>query len=444
MIRLMHCFFRQALGKSSIEFQVSHTARLKDAVSHLHNHCVDVVVLDLGLPDGVGLGSLATIQEASSRVPVVILTGRDDHQLATDAVRSGAQDYLTKESIDQRQVARSLTYAIQRKKAETELRDDVTRLQEAADVDPLTGLLNRRAFFSRISESWDHAENLGVPLACAVLDIDYFKKVNDTYGHSAGDTALVAIAQVLQKHTRTKDIVCRYGGEEFCILLVDADENAAMLWADRTRLAIGDMTIATNSGGFNLTASVGIARGVASRASAEQLIDQADQALLVSKQRGRNRVTAFSSLDDNVSLADLNDHPVESFQAALARDYMTSPIHCLRDSDTIGEAAEQLLDMRINSIPIVDQTHCLVGIVSEKDLIEFEPSGRDWNSPVSKVMNTTVVSFEADTPLKAIRSFLSRVSMRRVVIVEDNRPVGVLSRSDLLQHFHDWSAQNTN
>ena len=130
------------------------------------------------------------------------------------------------------------------------------------------------------------------------------------------------------------------------------------------------------------------------------------------------------------------------FVESLASDYMTTPIRCLRDSDSILAAAQLLLDMSVNSIPIVDEAGMLVGIVSEKDLVELQPSREQWNDPIRSIMNTTVVSFSQDTPLEKIRQFFSRVALRRVVIVDGQRPVGVLSRSNLLRCYHDWVVAN--
>jgi CBS domain-containing protein len=98
--------------------------------------------------------------------------------------------------------------------------------------------------------------------------------------------------------------------------------------------------------------------------------------------------------------------------------------------------------MSVNSVPIVDDDGLLVGIVSEKDLVELQPAKDQWEDPIRSIMNTTVISFPQDTPLETIRQFFSRVTLRRVVIVQDERPVGVLSRSNLLRCYHDWVVAN--
>jgi CBS domain-containing protein len=188
---------------------------------------------------------------------------------------------------------------------------------------------------------------------------------------------------------------------------------------------------------------VGIAQSTLDHRYPRELLDQADQAMLVSKQRGRNKVTAYSAIDDSVGLRHFDDIEQGPFVESLAGDYMTSPIRCLRDADTILSAAQLLLDMCVNSIPVVDEAGHLVGIVSEKDLVELQPARDQWNDPVCSIMNTTVVSFAQDTSLEKVRQFFSRVSMRRVVIVDGERPVGVLSRSNLLRCYHDWVVANT-
>lgn len=430
------------LSPLSGPIHVEHVDRLAAAEAFLEKHAVDVVLLVLGLPDGPGLEHLNVLQGADERRPVVILTDDGDEQNALAAMRAGAQDYLTKKKIDDRHLARSLTYAVHRKRTELALRDGAKLLEEETRVDPMTKIFNRRALYECLDREWSRAERCRTPFSCAVLDVDLFKRINDTYGHAAGDETLVSVAEMIRDQIRGHDILSRLGGEEFCVLLPATSERAALLWADRARQAVNSATIPTHRGPIQVTVSIGIAQNRPDHRHAQQLLDQADQAMLVSKQRGRNKVTAYSAIDDGVGACQFDEIDHGPFVTAPAGDYMTTPIRCLRDADSILAAAQLLLDMGVNSVPVVDGAGRLVGIVSEKDLVELQPAQQQWHDPVGSIMNTTVVSFPQDTPLEKIRKFFSRVALRRVVIVDDERPVGVLSRSNLLRCYHDWVVAN--
>jgi two-component system, cell cycle response regulator len=433
---------RKSLGRSPIPFHIEHCDRLASATAYLNDNTVDVVLLDLGLPDGVGVQNLTELLQVDDRLPIVIHTVQDDETSALEAMKAGAQDFLTKDMIGERHLVRALTYAIHRKRTELNLRDGARHLEAESRTDSLTRVYNRPAMYEFLDREWSRSIRSKTPFCCAVLDVDFFKRINDTFGHSIGDEVLVSVAELISDQIRGHDILCRFGGEEFCVLLPATGENAAGLWAERTRQAIHAATIPTSRGPQQMTVSIGIAQFSPELRSPRELLDHADQAMLVSKQRGRNKVTAYSAIDDSVGLRDFDAIDQGPFAESIAGDYMTTPIHCLRDGDSILAAARLLLDLNVNSVPIVDDNGSLVGIVSEKDLVELQPTRGQWADPIRTIMNTTVVSFPRDATLEVIRQFFSRVAMRRVVIVQDDRPVGVLSRSNLLRCFHDWAVAN--
>ena len=128
------------------------------------------------------------------------------------------------------------------------------------------------------------------------MDLDFFKRINDTYGHLAGDTVIKAVGQLLQDSCRISDYVCRFGGDEFCALLPETNERQSTLWADRVRQNISKLVFPFGGENQDVTASLGVAECNDSILTAGQLIEDADQALRVVKNRGRNGVTAFSSI----------------------------------------------------------------------------------------------------------------------------------------------------
>jgi len=163
-------------------------------------------------------------------------------------------------------------------------------LTEVAISDPLTGLHNRRAFQARLAEETERARRSGRPFALLMIDLDRFKALNDRHGHAAGDAALAAIAAVLRQELRTVDLPARLGGEEFGVLLPDSDEQAALVAAERVRVAIAACPIVHQDATLAVTASIGAAWYPGHADTGEGLLRAADQALYAAKRAGRDRV----------------------------------------------------------------------------------------------------------------------------------------------------------
>ena len=168
-------------------------------------------------------------------------------------------------------------------------------LRRLATRDSLTGCFNRRAFFDLAQDAFDAARSNSGDICCVMADIDHFKRFNDFHGHAAGDQVIRAVAAALSRGLRQQDILCRYGGEEFCIVLPGATPDVACAIAERLRrdIAAHAHQAIRNADVGVITASFGVSTQVMGAISVEELIDQADQALYRSKETGRNRVTLF-------------------------------------------------------------------------------------------------------------------------------------------------------
>lgn len=178
------------------------------------------------------------------------------------------------------------------KASQKEIEERNRQLTYLATRDPLTGCLNRRSFFEHFDELWRSSKRYGHPLSCVMVDVDHFKAINDEHGHQVGDQVLRQVASALKNTARETDHVCRYGGEEFCILLPHVDLAGASFAAERFREAIERLQVA----GLTVTASLGCSDREQGAVDAEQMLDQADQALYHSKRNGRNRTTSFDQL----------------------------------------------------------------------------------------------------------------------------------------------------
>ena len=170
--------------------------------------------------------------------------------------------------------------------AERALRD----LQVQAQTDPLTGVFNRRYFFEQ------YQQEIGATDAVLLIDLDYFKQVNDTYGHQVGDETLRTCVSRIQSALRKRDILARYGGEEFIALIKNVDQHEARNVAERIRGAVSDQEMKTAGKGIRVTVSIGVALGDPDSIGIEGLISQADGCLYSAKHNGRNRVQANFTL----------------------------------------------------------------------------------------------------------------------------------------------------
>lgn len=163
--------------------------------------------------------------------------------------------------------------------------------EQMANVDPLTGLNNRRAFYRIAQPIWSNALRKRRGVAAIMLDIDWFKQINDRYGHACGDEVLVALASILAKSARDGDVLARWGGEEFLLFLPETDLDAAIAIAERLRLAVAGAQVSCQSQTITFTASFGVAQRTAQDMSMDELVSAADEYLYRSKREGRNRVS---------------------------------------------------------------------------------------------------------------------------------------------------------
>jgi diguanylate cyclase len=195
-------------------YEVTHVERLDDGLEHLGAGMFDVILLDLSLPDASGLDAVESMRRQAGDVPVVVLSGRADGDVALQALQEGAEDYLVKGQGDGELISRSIRYAIERKRAEE-------RLAFLSQYDTLTGLANRTLFSDRLTQACGRSDRTGTPLALLFLDLDRFKAFNDALGHPFGDALLKSVAERLLGCVREGDTVARMGSDEFAVVMED-------------------------------------------------------------------------------------------------------------------------------------------------------------------------------------------------------------------------------
>jgi len=214
-------------GRADVEYQVEPSALLNPALERLARGGVDVIITDLGLPDSPDRNkTFEKLRPFVETIPTIILTGMDDEELAIDMVRQGAQDYLVKSSIRFPLLSRVIRYAVERHKIQDMLR-------AFSLTDDLTGFYNRRGFLLLAEQQKKTAERQKKGFSVFFADLNGLKKINDTHGHEAGDTALVDIARIFERVFRTSDILARLGGDEFAIIAIQCNEKEQAVLIDR-------------------------------------------------------------------------------------------------------------------------------------------------------------------------------------------------------------------
>lgn len=272
------------LGSEVKDAKVVVCTSFAQAVDALKAQSFDVILLDLGLPDGQGL-DLVNRMRAETPVPIVVLSGTGDEELAMLAVREGAQDYLVKGHVDEFLLARALRYAIERGQ-------ELRRMAALAFYDALTGLQNRSSFMLSFDQILGRAARDRHPVACLFIDLDGFKTVNDSLGHQAGDHVLMVVAQILRDAVRGSDIVGRLGGDEFVVVLSSISKPAdAATVAEKIMRAI-DRPIEVSGKPARVTASIGISFYPEDAEDAESLLQLADEAMYEAKNAGKNQAAA--------------------------------------------------------------------------------------------------------------------------------------------------------
>jgi two-component system, cell cycle response regulator len=262
------------------------------AVFHAAEGNYDLLIVSLGLEnfDGLRLCSQVRSLDRTRNVPILAIADADTNGRLVRGLEIGVNDYLTR-PVDKHELKARVRTQIRRKRYTERLRDNVQMSIEMAITDALTGLYNRRYMESHVGALVEQAATRGKPLTVLVLDIDYFKAINDTHGHDAGDDVLREFALRVRKSIRGIDLACRYGGEEFVVVMPETDMAVATVVAERLRRRIASDPFPIQEGArkVEVTISIGIA-ALGRCDTAASMIKRADQALYRAKRDGRNRV----------------------------------------------------------------------------------------------------------------------------------------------------------
>jgi diguanylate cyclase (GGDEF)-like protein len=251
----------------------------------------DLILLDLMMPEITGIEVCKTLKSDRlyHNLPIIFLTASNEQNDLVKAFEEGAVDYITKPFQKYELLARVKTH-LELKQIRDQLEKAYSQLESLVSTDYLTGISNRRHLFQLGEKEFSRARRYHRPLSVLMLDLDHFKKINDTYGHDIGDETLKIVARTIKDCLRSVDGFGRFGGEEFVVFLPETEIEAAGKVGDRIRQAIAAMSIQIEEATVQVTISVGVASMTEQDQALYHILKRADRALFQAKHQGRNQV----------------------------------------------------------------------------------------------------------------------------------------------------------
>jgi two-component system cell cycle response regulator len=266
-----------------------------DAIGPMGQSTVELMVVSTSTEsfDGLRLAAHVRSQESTRNLPILAICESDQKQRAVRALEIGVNDFIYR-PVDEEELLARVRTLIKRKRYADQLRASVDQSMEMAVTDQLTGLHNRRYMETQLKAHLNRAARGGPPVSVLIADIDHFKRVNDLFGHDAGDDVIREFAARLASNFRPRDLACRFGGEEFVVIMPETSANEAVMIAERLRqsVAAAPFKVGLGKETLDVTCSVGLTVGDHLSDTSDSVLKRADEALYAAKQSGRNKVVA--------------------------------------------------------------------------------------------------------------------------------------------------------
>jgi two-component system cell cycle response regulator len=284
---------KAVLGDQDL-INMSWAANIKDAMTILRQRQFDMIFLDHFLKDGTSIDFFKNVENEGIDTPIIVVTGYGDEMIASQVIQLGAYEYLPKSKINPESLSRVINHTLERSRLRNDVKKAHAKMAEMSTVDELTKLHNRRYFVEALEGEFERAIRYQTEMALIMMDLDFFKKINDTYGHPAGDMVLSKIGEILKAHVRRNDLACRYGGEEFAVILPSITRDITYTVYERFRKVVAEQLFEYESKQFHVTVSIGIAFSNDAELI-NDLLAHADQALYQAKKTNRNKIVTYTA-----------------------------------------------------------------------------------------------------------------------------------------------------
>jgi diguanylate cyclase (GGDEF)-like protein len=334
-------------------FEVSGADDVEEALRMLCERAFDALLLDLTRAEGNGIDDLMRARVAAADIPIVVLAADEREDEVIEALRAGAQDYLTQDECNPRRLVRAICQAVERHGIRAELQTARNREHFSATHDSLTGLENRESFLSKIPPALAQAKRSGRSAGLLFIDLDRFKAINDSLGHSAGDQLLKFVAKRLTGAIRATDILARLAGDEFVLFLPDAEDLQGPATVAQTLLQILSEPYLLEGHETWITASIGVAVTPVDGETANELLRNSDMAMYCAKLNGRNN---FQFCTESMNSAATRRIVIrDRLKEALEQDHFSLAYQPIRSSRTGRVTAAEVLlrwiDPKADNVP---------------------------------------------------------------------------------------------
>lgn len=318
-----HVLYGEALVDHDHQLSVTESSTIDEALSALDGGApvIDCILLDYSLPDGTGFELMSRLAERKGSPPVVLLTGRGCEQIAAESIKRGAHDYISKDQATPESLSRAIHNAVGHARLQAELDQQQHELETLARYDSLTGLYNRHSFMNLLDEAVKRSPRRTGMLVLMFIDLDGFKLINDTFGHSAGDDTLREVGTRIRECVRTIDPCARLGGDEFAVLLEDVPGSDQASEVASKLLDTIHQPLRIRASGARVSASIGISTLQGAEKDTDLLLNEADQAMYSAKRGGKNAVR-FHTPEMNARMQ-LRQELMASLNAAMGRGELT-------------------------------------------------------------------------------------------------------------------------
>jgi two-component system cell cycle response regulator len=277
--------------------KISWATNMKEALTMSGQGQFDMIFLDHFLKDGTSLDFLRKAEKKGIETPVIVISGQGDEMLVSQVIQLGAYEYLPKDKINLKSLSRVINNTLERAHLRNDVKKAQAKMAEMSTVDDLTNLHNRRYFIEALEGEFERANRYESEMALIMMDLDNFKEINDTYGHPVGDMVLSEIGRILKEHVRRNDIACRYGGEEFAVILSSVSRDNIYAAYERFREMVSKQPFEYETKKLHITISIGIAFSNDAELI-NDLLAHADQALYQAKEAGRNKTVAYIAKEE--------------------------------------------------------------------------------------------------------------------------------------------------